>query len=783
MLRARLAVPILLGLALPGSPLRAQEPSASSAGETVSLSGPEVTKLDWNTRALQSADLDGDGRLDLLVINNDRATVEILYQQNPDAPAASLPRRTLSSNRWDPVLEDSRFRKGRVTTGVTMYDLAVGDFNGDSRPDLAFTGDSQALTLRLQQPDGSWLERKVPDAPTPLQFVGSLRAADLDADGRTDLVVLGGREIAVYFQSDKGEFLPPVRAACPDEGSYGLELVDVEGDRHLDIVYLSSANRDGFRLRVQTAPREFGPERALRLNPTRSTLQLLRAAADGQPPVFAFARDQTGAVESIELRRGANVSGTQLSDLRPRVFTPRLGVKAAAVYTMGDFDSDGRRDLAVSDVDGAQVFVYLRSNRAGFAAAQRYPSLIDGRSLASGDWDNDGRDELFIASPKEQTVAVTRLDAEGRMAYPQALPATGRPIVIAAGRIGPDRSVVLAILKEEQGTRSVELWKQGSAGAERVQSVALPAMKTDPRGLRLADVNQDGLLDLVVFSATESMRFFLQEKSAETGAVAFRDAMSGTGTRRGLVDSVEPSAFSLGDLDGDGVQEMLIARPGIVRVLAFSASGELSVVDQINAKDSAGEIAAAFVLPTEKGAKAALLLYDRKGERFDVCRADETGVYQVVDTIPVGKIDVVGAEGTVGAEPSQTEYYLLGRDRFWWLPLGAEEYRAETIASHASDLPGVTYSDVIAGDLTADGQVDLIAVDPVSNLIEVLVRDAAGEWRSRLHFKVFETDEHVEQRNASPLEPRETVVADVTGDGKSDLILLVHDRVLVYPQK
>jgi hypothetical protein len=32
-------------------------------------------------------------------------------------------------------------------------------------------------------------------------------------------------------------------------------------------------------------------------------------------------------------------------------------------------------------------------------------------------------------------------------------------------------------------------------------------------------------------------------------------------------------------------------------------------------------------------------------------------------------------------------------------------------------------------------------------------------------------------------EPREAAVADITGDGKNDLIVLVHDRVLVYPQE
>ena len=42
----------------------------ASAG-SVQLRGPEVYKLDWNTRALDAADVDGDGRTDLLLLNND----------------------------------------------------------------------------------------------------------------------------------------------------------------------------------------------------------------------------------------------------------------------------------------------------------------------------------------------------------------------------------------------------------------------------------------------------------------------------------------------------------------------------------------------------------------------------------------------------------------------------------------------------------------------------------------------------------------------------------------
>jgi hypothetical protein len=79
---------------------------------------------------------------------------------------------------------------------------------------------------------------------------------------------------------------------------------------------------------------------------------------------------------------------------------------------------------------------------------------------------------------------------------------------------------------------------------------------------------------------------------------------------------------------------------------------------------------------------------------------------------------------------------------------------------------------------------ELVAVDPEQNVVEILARDPATKaWVSQLHFKVFEADQHYQGKKGSPLQPRETVIADVTGDGKNDLILLVHDRVLVYPQQ
>ena len=753
--------------------LPAAQPTAPVPAPVVALRGPEVVKLDWNTRALQVADLNGDGLADLAVANNDRSAIEVLYQLKPGAPLETLSR-SVRPNRWEPVLEDARFRKTSVTTGVTVFDFVAGDLNGDGRADLAYTGEPQALTIRYQQADGSWLEKKISEAPAPIQFVGSLRISDLNGDKRADLVLLGQKEIAVFEQEKNGELAAPQRYALPDDNCYGLELTDVNGDGRLDFVYLRHNTRDALRVRLQTAAREFGPELAYTMKPSRCTLQILAPAKGKAAATFAFAQETTGQLEVFRLEQAPPPSGGPV--LRPRVFSPRSGGKNPACYALGDFNGDKRVDVAVGDPDGAQVYLYLRQSDGGFTDAQRYPVSADVRSLAAADWDGDGQDELFIGSPREQSVGVAKF-ANGRLAYPQPLPITGKPLGLAAGDIAADGRVLLAVIREEKNKRHVEVWARKDDGAELLKSIELTGLKTDPRAIRLVDADQDGRLDLAIFTPLDAMRLLIQGDGME-----FTDLSTKPGYRKGLVDNLDASALTLGDLDGDGKNELVTSVSSFARAMRINAQGELAVVDQFNARDSNADVACTLILPVA-GAKApVVVLYDHKGEQFQLLRADAQGLFEIADSMPSGKIDVIAAE-TRAIAGGGTEAFIFGKDRFWWLPLGSTDYAATTVSTHATDLPEISYSDVIAGDFNNDGQPEIVCVDPTKNLLEILGRGADDRWESLMHFKVFEIDQHYQGRRGSPLEPRETVIADVTGDGKKDLVLLVHDRVLIYPQE
>jgi hypothetical protein len=89
---------------------------------------------------------------------------------------------------------------------------------------------------------------------------------------------------------------------------------------------------------------------------------------------------------------------------------------------------------------------------------------------------------------------------------------------------------------------------------------------------------------------------------------------------------------------------------------------------------------------------------------------------------------------------------------------------------------------VIAGDINGDGKVDLNVIDTSIDGLEILSFDATKGIREATHFRVFEEKRLVSADTDRGTEPREGIVADVTSDGRFDLILLCHDRLILYPQ-
>ena len=116
------------------------------------------------------------------------------------------------------------------------------------------------------------------------------------------------------------------------------------------------------------------------------------------------------------------------------------------------------------------------------------------------------------------------------------------------------------------------------------------------------------------------------------------------------------------------------------------------------------------------------------------------------------------------------------------LPLHGQTWELSEIDSYETPVRDGHLIDVVTGDLDSDGRKDLVFLEAARNYIDLVTFDKDRKLVPANRWKVFEERTFRGQRSGLP-EPREALVADITGDGKNDLVVLVHDRVLLYPQE
>jgi hypothetical protein len=90
--------------------------------------------------------------------------------------------------------------------------------------------------------------------------------------------------------------------------------------------------------------------------------------------------------------------------------------------------------------------------------------------------------------------------------------------------------------------------------------------------------------------------------------------------------------------------------------------------------------------------------------------------------------------------------------------------------------------DVVSGDLNGDERKDLVFLETSKSYLDLVTFEKPNKLVPANRWQVFEERTFRSRRNELP-EPREALIADLTGDGKNDLIVVVHDRVLLYPQE
>jgi hypothetical protein len=311
-----------------------------------------------------------------------------------------------------------------LAVGTNPFGVVVADFNGDGKPDLAVanSSDKTVSVLLNTTPAGSGVVSFIAQqtfAAGASDFY--LAAADVNGDGRPDLVVAnsGDNTVSVLLNTTPAGTQLPTFAAqktfTVGIQPYAVAVGDVNGDGRPDLVV---ANHGGASVSVL----------------------LDTTAAGATTPTFA--PQQTFATGS--------------------------GPDSVAV---ADYNGDGRPDVAVTNANDKTVSVLLDTTAAGagaasFAGQQTFAVGTDPFSVAAGDFDGDGRPDLVVGNFLDKTASVllnTTAAGAGTPSFAtQQTFATGtNPYSVAVGDFNEDGHIDFAVANFGDKTAGVLLNSTG----------------------------------------------------------------------------------------------------------------------------------------------------------------------------------------------------------------------------------------------------------------------------------------------------------------------------------
>ena len=741
------------------------------------FAGPEIFPIDNSISQLHVADMDGDNLNDIIVVNNTRSKISILYNRTGKT---NLAERLNDTDKRDinELPPDARFRMESIASEKRISSLVVTDLNGDKRPDIAYYGEPKELVVQFNQGSNNWSAPKRWPIGDGQLTPNALATGDLNGDHRADLVLLSDNN--VYFLAQNEDHLLGEPKKIPLSAAVkSVQVLDVDGDGRDDLLLVNWEDRNPFRFRLQGSDGELGPEIYFSMPPIRS-YWADNLEQNSKVQVMTISQNSGRAqISQFTRKPGEPLSGSFVLG-QFQVLPLQKTEKARRGVLWSDVNGDSLPDLLVAEPESGQISIFFQQKDGSLANAKTFPTLAGVSDIAVDDWDGDGRPEIFLLSADERQIGVTRLDEKQRLPFPTLIPVDGRPLAMAVGALQPSAKPSLSLIIEQDDKRW--LVTRTADGKTKRQKLS-DEFKSNPTSMMLHDANQDGLVDLVVLIPYEKIKILQQVTGKDFEEV---DLAAPGG-------AMEQPWMSALDVDGDGKPELLLPQKNFLRAVVLQADSSrqsstnkggwsFKVKEQINGSSSDSRLAGAAVVPNGTNRVPSLFLFDAERKALTLCERDAAGVWQVIRNIDMPIADFKGLQPISLGGAKLNGVSFLGLNAVAWQPLTGESWELTELDGYETPIKNGYLNDVVSGDLNNDGRKDLVFLETGRNYLDLVIFSADHKLIPANRWQVFEERTFRSQRNSLP-EPREAAVADVTGDKKNDLIVLVHDRVLVYPQE
>jgi FG-GAP-like repeat/FG-GAP repeat len=350
------------------------------------------------------------------------------------------------------------------SAGVTPISVAVGDFNGDGKQDLALPNnveDGGTVSVLLGDGEGHF-------GTARSSFAGgyplSVAVGDFNGDGRQDLAVTNTAtdDVSILLGDGTGSFsrAPDV---FPGSEPYSVAVGDFNGDGRQDLAVANDLSNN-VSVALGDGTGRFGAV----VNFGTGTLSTGVALGD-----FNGDGKQDLAVSNYGTNNVSILSGDGTGRFSPAInFGAGSGPFSVAV---GDFNGDSKQDLAVPNGVSNNVSILLGNGNGTFNAAINFAVGSNPLFVAVGDFNGDGKQDLAVPNYQSDTVSILLGDGTGNFSAPITLLGAIGPTFVAVGDFNGDAKQDLAVASHDSGNVSIFLRACGTTPTPTPTPTATPS--------------------------------------------------------------------------------------------------------------------------------------------------------------------------------------------------------------------------------------------------------------------------------------------------------------------
>lgn len=745
-----------------------------------------IIVVDDGAGPMLAADFNNDGLIDMAVVNNRKSRIELYLQRRSPRTEAEFER----EYKVNEIPPNRFYDHESVSVAHRISAIAVHDVTGDGKADILYAGQPAEIVVLAQKAPGKFeltAKRRIKGlSATRSSFV----VANVEGTPAPELLVGVDGKINIYPLTKDGPVGEPrmLGSGGSDGGIVAFFVEDFDGDGLGDVLGVIPENRSPLRLwkqrRVAGAGAELGAELRFE-SPSVREVEPVRFPNRASASIAVIERATNRIIIYDVAEASAGVGGGIERDAQAEVHAFEGGAQRERSVVVADLDDDGLDDLITTDPAGASVLVYRQSAGAGLGAATRLSAFKDPKAIAVGQWNTDAAQEVFVLSETEKTVGVSQRDAAGRLGFPQPIPlATAAATPVAMSYVTLADGPAMIVIAKNKRTHTLEVHRPDGS---KPFTIELTDVTRPPQSILAADINRDGASDLLLFTPSEPMVMVLADKDG-----ALTDIRTEKNTSQfGLVEEAGPDNTALLDITGDGAAELLIADQNFVRACRYDDELGWAVIDQTTMPDASTRFVGLTLLHdsgADSGAPPTVVAADSANKRLVMIRSSGTsgssgvGSWSVDSTLRLAGVDlgrIFAGRFTGDGEPS---ILALSDDAFAIIRLTGSAATLEPVVVFRNDNESRLEHEITAGDINSDGYTDLVVLDAGEQMCEIFTFSAARKLLPATEFEVFQSRLFT-GGDSRVFEPSDAIIADLTGDGADDLALLIHDRVIVYPQK